>query len=90
MRGRFGHATVGSQPSIEPYPRPYYRAGGGCLGFVDASCHAIQRSPESRPQVDLGAFFLASASLRRPGRESVPAMREIKYVKPDTSEERAD
>jgi hypothetical protein len=57
VRGRFGHAIVGSEPSIKPYPRPYHRAGGGFLGFVDAYCHAIQRSPESRPQVDLGAFF---------------------------------
>ena len=65
-------------------------AGRAILGFVDAYCHAKQRRPESRPQVDLGAFFSASASLRRPGRKSVPAMREIRPDKPDTTEERAD
>ena len=43
--------------------------GVAVLGFVDASCHAKQRSPETRPQVDLGAFFSASASLRRLGRD---------------------
>jgi hypothetical protein len=90
VRGRFRHAIVGSKPSTEPNPRPNYRGGEGILGFVDAYCHAKQRSPESRPQVDLGVFLSASAFLRQLGRTSDPAMCETKVGKADTTEERAD
>ena len=83
VRGELRHAIVGSEPSTSALTLPLLSGRGGRLR-VRRQRAAMRNNdaPRAARRWISGLFLSASASLRRIGRKSVPAMREVRPDKP--------